>query len=323
MCILKAGGKYDFLVVDSIQTAFVSDHSSGPGSVAQVRLAAERLMTMAKQNHVTVILAGHVTKDGAIAGPRLLEHLVDVVLYFDTAEQSSGPATAEGGPAKVLRCYKNRFGATHEVGVFAMTRAGLVSLTVADANVGSDPVRSLSAGAISGQQPLQHWEEAPGLARTVAVVGTRGVLVELESLAIPHSNPTARSGGKASQSGGNVGRSAPPRPAQFRTTGFDQQRMVMLTAVLLRSLSESYPDVAGVLNGCDLFLNIPGGLRLLEAKQAEPSADLGICAAMLSAALGRPLPPNTIFLVRPQVCVLLLHWRLLIAAWCRFRVRSL
>ena len=107
------------LVVDSIQTVFLPDLESAPGSVAQVRECAARLMTLAKGRGIATFLVGHVTKDGALAGPRVLEHLVDTVLYFEGEHHHA---------YRVLRAVKNRFGSTNEIGVFEMAAGGLVEV---------------------------------------------------------------------------------------------------------------------------------------------------------------------------------------------------
>jgi DNA repair protein RadA/Sms len=116
---LLAGSDYAVAMIDSVQTCVTEDSVSAAGSVATLRAVADRMMNLAKSNEITLVLAGHVTKDGQIAGPRLLEHLVDVVLYFD----GSDGGTSNTG-YRLLRCHKNRFGPTDEVGVFAMSRAG-------------------------------------------------------------------------------------------------------------------------------------------------------------------------------------------------------
>lgn len=107
------------LIIDSIQTLFSNDIDSAPGTVTQVRECAARLTRLAKQSGITVILIGHVTKDGSLAGPRVLEHLVDTVLYFEGDPQS---------PYRLIRAFKNRFGAAQELGAFEMTEQGLVSI---------------------------------------------------------------------------------------------------------------------------------------------------------------------------------------------------
>ena len=108
--------KPSVLVVDSIQTVFTGDLTSAPGSVGQIRESAAKLMQFAKKTGTPVFLIGHVTKEGAIAGPRVLEHLVDTVLYFEGDR---------GHPYRILRTVKNRFGSTNEIGVFEMTDNGL------------------------------------------------------------------------------------------------------------------------------------------------------------------------------------------------------
>src|SRR5690606_30265193 len=106
----------DVLIVDSIQTVFLTEIASAPGSVSQVRECAARLMTLAKAKGITVLLIGHVTKDGTLAGPKVLEHMVDTVLSFE------GDSSHH---YRLLRSLKNRFGPTHELGVFTMASEGL------------------------------------------------------------------------------------------------------------------------------------------------------------------------------------------------------
>jgi DNA repair protein RadA/Sms len=144
------------LVMDSIQTVFTEQLTSAPGSVAQVRECAAHLTRMAKARGVTVILVGHVTKEGALAGPRVLEHMVDTVLYFEGDTHSS---------YRLVRAIKNRFGAVNEIGVFAMTEKGLRGV--------SNP----SAIFLS-----QHAEPVPGCCVLVTLEGTRPLLVEVQAL---------------------------------------------------------------------------------------------------------------------------------------------
>jgi DNA repair protein RadA/Sms len=147
----------DVLVVDSIQTLFNADLSSAPGSVSQVRESTVQLMLMAKRTGVPVLLVGHVTKDGAIAGPRLLEHMVDAVLYFEGDR---------GHVFRLLRAVKNRFGSTNEIGVFEMHEQGLLE------------VANPSALFLS-ERPAH----APGSVVTASMEGSRPILVELQALA--------------------------------------------------------------------------------------------------------------------------------------------
>ncbi len=143
-------------VIDSIQTVYSDQLSSAPGSVAQVRECAAHLTRMAKSTGITVILVGHVTKEGALAGPRVLEHRVDTVLYFEGDTHS---------PHRLIRAIKNRFGAVNEIGVFAMTEKGLKGV--------SNP----SAIFLS-----QHSEPVPGSCVLVTLEGTRPLLVEIQAL---------------------------------------------------------------------------------------------------------------------------------------------
>ena len=145
-------------MVDSVQTLWANDLASAPGSVAQVREAAGRLLRVAKEHAITVILVGHVTKDGAVAGPRVLEHLVDAVLMFE------GDRT---GGLRVLRAAKNRFGSTAEIGVFEMTSTGLAPV--------GDPSALLGRGDLGG----------PGSVVACAVEGTRPLLLEVQALVAP------------------------------------------------------------------------------------------------------------------------------------------
>jgi len=145
------------VVVDSIQTMFNSDLTSAPGTVSQVRESTVRLMLMAKKTGIPIFLVGHVTKDGAIAGPKLLEHMVDTVLYFEGDRNHI---------FRILRAVKNRFGSTNEIGVFEMKDKGL------------DEVANPSAVFLS-ERPAG----AAGSVVTASMEGTRPILVELQALA--------------------------------------------------------------------------------------------------------------------------------------------
>ena len=148
--------KPEVLVIDSIQTMFSNELSSAPGSVSQVREATVRLMMMAKRSGIPTFLVGHVTKDGAIAGPRLLEHMVDTVLYFEGDRNHI---------FRVLRAVKNRFGSTNEIGVFEMKDRGL------------EQVANPSAVFLSGRPA-----SAAGSVVAASMEGTRPILVELQAL---------------------------------------------------------------------------------------------------------------------------------------------
>ncbi|GGY42390.1 DNA repair protein RadA [Pseudoduganella sp. SL102] len=153
-------------VIDSIQTLYSDALTSAPGSVAQVRECAAQLTRVAKQTGVTIILVGHVTKEGALAGPRVLEHIVDSVLYFEGDTHSS---------FRLVRAIKNRFGAVNELGVFAMTEKGLKGV--------SNP----SALFLS-----QHDNQVPGSCVMVTQEGTRPLLVEIQALVDASHLPNAR-----------------------------------------------------------------------------------------------------------------------------------
>jgi DNA repair protein RadA/Sms len=154
------------LVVDSIQTLFLSELGSAPGSIAQVREVSGRLMAFAKRTGVPTFLVGHVTKDGAIAGPRVLEHMVDTVLYFEGER---------GHPFRILRAHKNRFGSTNEIGVFEMKGHGLAEV--------EDPSALFLAERPAGKS---------GSVVTSTQNGTRPLLVEVQALVAPTGYGTAR-----------------------------------------------------------------------------------------------------------------------------------
>jgi DNA repair protein RadA/Sms len=154
------------LVIDSIQTVFLAELESAPGSVAQVRECGARLMTLAKGRTIATFLVGHVTKDGALAGPRVLEHLVDTVLYFEGEQHHA---------YRVLRAVKNRFGSTNEIGVFQMAEGGLLEVP--------NP-----SGFFLAERP----KDAPGSVIVASLEGTRPVLLELQALVAPASFGTPR-----------------------------------------------------------------------------------------------------------------------------------
>jgi DNA repair protein RadA/Sms len=158
VCATLERERPDVCVIDSIQTLYAAELGSAPGSVAQVREAAARLLRVAKENGVATILVGHVTKDGAVAGPRVLEHLVDCVLQFEGDRYHAH---------RVLRAAKNRFGSTNELGVFEMTGTGLVGVP--------DP------SALFGKTE----EGEVGAAVACALEGTRPILLEIQALVSP------------------------------------------------------------------------------------------------------------------------------------------
>jgi DNA repair protein RadA/Sms len=154
------------LVIDSIQTVFLPGLESAPGSVAQVRECGGRLMTLAKGRGIATFLVGHVTKDGSLAGPRVLEHLVDTVLYFEGEQHHA---------YRVLRAVKNRFGSTNEIGVFQMGERGLEEV--------ANP-----SGFFLAERP----KGAPGSVVVASLDGTRPLLLELQALVAPASFGTPR-----------------------------------------------------------------------------------------------------------------------------------
>ena len=173
-------------VIDSIQTLYSAELQSAPGSVAQVRECAAQLTRVAKQSGVSLVFVGHVTKEGALAGPRVLEHMVDTVLYFEGDTHSS---------FRLVRAFKNRFGAVNELGVFAMTDRGLKC------------VANPSALFLS-----QHDQQVPGSCVMVTQEGSRPLLVEVQAL---------------------VDAAHVPNPRRL-SVGLEQQRLAMLLAVLHR-----------------------------------------------------------------------------------------
>ncbi len=150
-----AGRDYGFVVIDSIQTIYSEDITSAPGSVTQVRAVTFELMRLAKNLHIPIFIIGHITKDGSIAGPRILEHMVDTVLYFE------GDSNSE---LRLLRGFKNRFGSTNEVGIFEMNANGL-----------SD-AKSM-AGRFFDKEKLQ-----AGSALTIIMEGSRPIIIEVQAL---------------------------------------------------------------------------------------------------------------------------------------------
>lgn len=176
--------KPQMAVIDSIQTLYFASLTSAPGSVAQVRECTSALMQVAKRENITLLIVGHVTKEGAIAGPRVLEHLVDTVLYFEGDRYASH---------RLLRSVKNRFGATHEIGIFEMVDKGLQEV---------DNPSELFLG--------NREDPSPGTSTVVACEGTRPIVVELQALVSPTSY-------------------ASPRRS---TTGVDYSRLQQILAVL-------------------------------------------------------------------------------------------
>jgi len=217
--------KPEIVIIDSIQTMHRQDIASAPGSVPQVREATNLLMYIAKQNDISMFIVGHVTKDGALAGPRVLEHMVDCVLYFEGDRQMA---------FRILRCVKNRFGSTNEIGVFEMQAKGLIE------------VENPSAMLLDGRQ-----ENSSGNTVVCTMEGSRGVLAEIQALVTPtgFGNPRRMS------------------------SGIDINRLLLMIAVLEKraklnlSNQDIYINVAGGLkldetaNDLGLCIAIATGLR--------------------------------------------------------------
>ncbi|MBL4639492.1 MAG: DNA repair protein RadA [Kordiimonadaceae bacterium] len=222
------------IVIDSIQTLFADHVESAPGTVSQVRVCTHELINYAKRRGTIVMLVGHVTKDGQIAGPRVLEHMVDTVLYFEGDR---------GHQFRILRAVKNRFGGTDEIGVFEMTSSGLEQVTNPSALFLAD-----------------HNAREPGSAVFAGIEGSRPVLVEIQAL---------------------VARSSAANPRRA-VVGWDSGRLAMVLAVL--------DARAGLgLAGCDIYLNVAGGLKV-----SEPAADIAVAAALISSLSQIPLPEETV-----------------------------
>ncbi len=166
LATLDAEKHVDLVVIDSIQTLWADGLDAAPGTVSQVRAATQTLIRYAKQSGVAVLLVGHVTKEGSIAGPKVIEHMVDTVLYFEGDR---------GLPFRILRGIKNRFGATDEIGVFEMVQSGLAQ------------VENPSALFLNDRDA-----NAPGSAVFAGMEGTRPLLVEMQSLVAPTSLGTPR-----------------------------------------------------------------------------------------------------------------------------------
>ena len=221
------------MVLDSVQTASHPQLASSPGSVGQVRECAAELVRAAKSRDMVVFLLGHVTKDGSLAGPKVLEHLVDTVLYFDTERHDL---------LRVLRAHKNRFGPTDELGLFEMGERGLREVTDAASFFLAD----------LGREPQ------PGRAVSVALEGSRPLLVETQALVVPTRYPLPR------------------RTA----TGLDLNRVLVLLASMERHIGLRLEDR-------DAFVSLAGGLRL-----KDPALDLAACMAVAGSARDKAVPAD-------------------------------
>jgi DNA repair protein RadA/Sms len=226
---------YEFLIIDSIQTMYSENITSAPGSVTQVRQITFDLMRIAKERGIAIFIIGHITKEGSIAGPRVLEHMVDTVLYFE------GDSSQE---LRLLRGFKNRFGPTNEIGIFEMRNEGLVS------------AKDVSSRFFNRSKAQ------PGSALTVVMEGSRPLILEVQALVSDSHAPNAKR----------------------QATGFDNNRLNMLLALLERKLEIP-------LNGYDVFINIAGGIKI-----NETSADLAVLAAIISSFRNRTISKETVFI---------------------------
>ncbi len=222
----------DILIIDSIQTMHSEELTSAAGTVSQVKFITHKLVEIAKTKAITVFIVGQVTKEGAIAGPRVLEHLVDTVLYFE-GDYTRG--------VRILRAVKNRFGPTNEVAIFEMKSEGLCELSKLDL--------------------IDDCEEVSGRVFSPVMEGSRVFIVEIQALVT------------------KTFYNFPKRNA----TGFDLNRLQMLVAILEKKVGLN-------LSGCDIYLNVAGGLKL-----NEPSADLAVCAAIISSFVDNPVNNDTVF----------------------------
>jgi DNA repair protein RadA/Sms len=219
----------DLLIIDSIQTLHTDYMESSPGSVSQIRETAAELIRYAKQSGTPVFIIGHITKEGVIAGPKILEHMVDTVLQFEGDRHHQ---------YRILRSLKNRFGNTNEIGIFEMTAAGLQAVD-----------------SPSGILLRKHNENYSGTTAAVVVEGVRSFPVETQALVGPAVYGTP----------------------QRSVTGYDIKRINMILAVLEKR--------AGLrLGGKDVFLNITGGIKIL-----DPGLDLAVAMAIYSSYQDEPV----------------------------------
>lgn len=238
------------VVIDSIQTMYVEDVASAAGSVNQVKECTLRLLRLAKQQGLPIVLIGHVTKSGDIAGPKVLEHIVDTVVQLEGDPQSA---------RRFLRCQKNRFGNTSEVGVFDMTDAGLQPLV--------NPLLAFVPSAADSE------EVAPdGSSITIAMEGTRPIPLEIQALASRMNVQQSDS----SKFGGSFSR--------VRGVGVSFDKLQLLFAVLQKRARVPFDNQS-------VFVNIAEGYTV-----QEPAADLALAVALASAVLNRPVRPRSMFL---------------------------
>ena len=271
--------KFDLVVIDSIQTLWSDAHEAGPGSVTQVRSCVAELVRLAKKRRIAIILVGHVTKDGQIAGPRVVEHMVDAVLSFEGER---------GYPFRILRAAKNRFGATDEIGVFEMVEAGLREVKNPSALFLGD----------SGQR-------AAGAAVFAGMEGSRPVLVEFQALAAPSAYGTPRRAVVGWDSGrlamvlavleARCGISFAQRDVYLNVAGGLRINEPAADLAAAAALASSALDVA-LPQDCVVFgeVSLSGEVRSVPRMEArlKEAAKLGFRRALgpLGAVEGAPIP---------------------------------
>lgn len=248
LATLESGAAPDLVIIDSIQTLWTDRVESAPGTVTQVRTSAQALTRFAKKSGAAVVLVGHVTKDGQIAGPRVVEHMVDAVLYFEGDSSHT---------FRILRGTKNRYGATDEIGVFAMTERGL------------EQVANPSALFLD-----QRDEDAAGSAVFAGMEGTRPILIEIQALVAPSPLGT-------------------PRRA---VVGWDTQRLSMVLAVLETrcgvriGANDIYLNVAGGLKINEPAADLAVAAALISSLTGAPLAKEAVYFGEISLAGGvRPV----------------------------------
>ena len=222
------------LIIDSVQTIGSADIDGVPGGVTQVREVASAVIQRAKRENIATLLVGHVTKDGSVAGPRVLEHLVDVVLQFEGDRSSR---------LRLLRAVKNRFGPVDEIGCFDLVDDGIVEVP--------DP---------TGLFVSRHEQPVSGTCVTVTMEGRRPLLAEVQALSVSSSTPSPRR----------------------TSSGLDSSRVAMILAVLTKHCQVN-------LGQLDVYTASVGGARLV-----EPSVDLAVAIATLSAVQGQVAPTDLV-----------------------------
>ena len=254
------------VIVDSAQTLFTDSSTSAAGSVSQVKESALRLIQWAKATNVPVMISGHVTKSGDVAGPRTLEHMVDTVLFMEAEEAVSGGLLGSGGSDSVsssslssaffhshrlIRCIKNRFGSSNEIGLFEMTEQGFIE---------SSASSLFLSNSLPGSDQTQ--KRPNGCAVAVTTEGSRAICVEVQALSVQQAGPYPR----------------------HRSAGISSERLYTIAVVLAKH--------AKIRTNVDLLASVVGGLKIA----GDPAADLAIAAAIISTISNRPSPSYSCFL---------------------------